>query len=69
MAEHDFETVVIGGGAAGIAAARRLQKAGVKCLIVEARSRLGGRAWTIADASGHALDLGCGWLHSADRKP
>jgi plasmid stabilization system protein ParE len=38
-------------------------------LIVEARSRLGGRAWTIADASGHALDLGCGWLHSADRNP
>ena len=69
MAERDFETVVIGGGAAGIAAARRLQQAGVKCVIVEARSRLGGRAWTIADASGHALDLGCGWLHSADRNP
>ena len=67
--ERDFETVVIGGGAAGIAAARRLQQAGVNCLIVEARPRLGGRAWTIADASGHALDLGCGWLHSADRNP
>jgi monoamine oxidase len=69
MAESDFETVVIGGGAAGIAAARRLHQAGVKCLIIEARPRLGGRAWTIADASGHALDLGCGWLHSADRNP
>jgi len=69
MAESDFETVVIGGGAAGIAAARRLHQAGVKCLIVEARPRLGGRAWTIVDASGQALDLGCGWLHSADRNP
>lgn len=69
MAESDFETVVIGGGAAGIAAARRLHYAGVKCLIVEARPRLGGRAWTIADPSGYALDLGCGWLHSADRNP
>ncbi len=69
MAESDFETVVIGGGAAGIAAARRLHQAGVKCLIVEARPRLGGRAWTIADASGYALDLGCGWLHSANRNP
>ena len=69
MAERDFETLVIGGGAAGIAAARRLQHSGVKCAIVEARPRLGGRAWTIADASGYALDLGCGWLHSADRNP
>src|SRR6185437_12423007 len=63
------ETVVIGGGAAGIAAARRLNQAGVKCLIVEARPRLGGRAWTINDPSGRAIDLGCGWLHSADRNP
>lgn len=69
MAESDFETAIIGGGAAGIAAARRLHQAGVKCLIVEARPRLGGRAWTFLDSSGNALDLGCGWLHSADRNP
>jgi monoamine oxidase len=69
MAQRDFEAVVIGGGAAGIAAARHLQHSGVKCVIVEARARLGGRAWTIADPSGYALDLGCGWLHSADRNP
>jgi Monoamine oxidase len=49
--------------------ARRLDRAGIKCLIVEARSRLGGRAWTIAGPSGSSLDLGCGWLHSADRNP
>lgn len=69
MADGDIETVVIGGGAAGIAAARRLHQAGVKCLIVEARPRLGGRAWTFAGPSGFGLDLGCGWLHSADRNP
>lgn len=69
MADSDFETVVIGGGAAGIAAVRQLHRAGVKCLIVEARPRLGGRAWTVADPSGYAIDLGCGWLHSADRNP
>jgi monoamine oxidase len=69
MANGDYEIVVIGGGAAGIAAARRLHSAGVKCLIIEARPRLGGRAWTVAGPSGSALDLGCGWLHSADRNP
>jgi monoamine oxidase len=69
MAKDEFEVVVIGGGAAGVAAARRLHEAGVEALILEARDRLGGRAWTIEDSSGLALDLGCGWLHSADRNP
>ena len=41
----------------------------MRCLIIEARSRLGGRAWTVAGPSESALDLGCGWLHSADRNP
>jgi monoamine oxidase len=69
MANSDTEVVIVGGGAAGIAAGRRLAKAAIKCLVVEARPRLGGRAWTITDRSGCALDLGCGWLHSADRNP
>jgi monoamine oxidase len=69
MPGSDAEVVIVGGGAAGIAAARRLDHAKVRCLVVEARPRLGGRAWTIADGSGSAIDLGCGWLHSADRNP
>src|SRR5262245_59099182 len=64
MAKSDFEVVVVGGGAAGIGAARKLHESGVNCLLVEARDRLGGRAWTIG-RSGFTLDLG--WLHSADR--
>jgi len=69
MASNDTEVAIIGGGAAGIAAGRRLRQAGIDCLLIEARPRLGGRAWTVADAAGFALDLGCGWLHSADRNP
>jgi monoamine oxidase len=69
MTARDTEVAIIGGGAAGIAAGRRLRDAGVECLVVEARSRLGGRAWTCDDPAGHPLDLGCGWLHSADRNP
>ena len=64
----ETEVVVVGGGAAGIGAARKLTDAGVPCLLLEARDRLGGRAWT-HDAGGYPLDLGCGWLHSADRNP
>jgi len=69
MPNRDVEVVVVGGGAAGVAAAQRLHQASVPCLLVEARPRLGGRAWTVTDGAGFALDLGCGWLHSADRNP
>jgi len=69
MPGNDVEVVVVGGGSAGIAAGRRLRDAAIDCLVVEARDRLGGRAWTVTDPSGYAIDLGCGWLHSADRNP
>jgi monoamine oxidase len=68
MPRNDVEVAIIGGGAAGIAAGKRLRAENVDCLVVEARDRLGGRAWTV-EASGFALDVGCGWLHSADRNP
>ncbi|MCU6453883.1 FAD-dependent oxidoreductase [Sphingomonas sp. A2-49] len=41
-------TVVIGGGAAGVAAARRLHDAGADALLVEAGDRLGGRAFSLS---------------------
>ena len=61
MAKNDFEVVIVGGGAAGIAAGRRLHEAGVDCLIVEARRRLGGRAWTVVDGRSPARP----WLRLA----
>ena len=47
MTGADVEVAIVGGGAAGIGAARRLREAGVRALILEARDRLGGRAWTV----------------------
>ena len=69
MTNGETAVAIVGGGAAGIAAGRRLREASIDCLLLEARPRLGGRAWTVRDPSGYALDLGCGWLHSADRNP
>ncbi len=59
------DVVVIGAGAAGVAAARTLHDARRSVTLVEARSRLGGRAWT-HQHTGYGLDLGAGHLHSAD---
>jgi monoamine oxidase len=69
MVKSDTEVVIVGGGAAGVAAGRRLLEAGIDCLVIEARGRLGGRAWTVVGSSEFPIDLGCGWLHSADRNP
>jgi len=63
-----YDVIVIGAGAAGVAAARSLHDARFRVCVLEARSRIGGRAFTQA-AAGFPLDLGCGWLHSADRNP
>jgi monoamine oxidase len=62
------DVLIIGGGAAGIAAGRRLLGEKLSVLVVEAADRLGGRAWT-RTIDGMTLDMGCGWLHSADRNP
>ena len=62
---RDADVIIIGAGAAGIAAARDLRRHGVDSLILEARDRPGGRAQTIALA-GQAVDIGAHWLHAAD---
>jgi monoamine oxidase len=64
----DVAVAVIGGGPAGIAAARTLADAGQDVLLLEAAPRLGGRAHTVV-VDGMALDLGAGWLHSAEHNP
>jgi monoamine oxidase len=65
----EVDVAVIGAGAAGIGAVRRLVEAGgVSVLGLEARERVGGRVNTIVPA-GFALDRGAEWLHSADRNP
>lgn len=62
----EIDIVIIGGGAAGIAAAGRIARSGFTARLLEASPRLGGRAWT-RHLRGMKLDLGAGWLHSADR--
>lgn len=62
------EVLVIGAGGAGLVAAKELMKSGVPVLVLEARDRIGGRAFT--DTSlGVPWDRGCSWLHSPEVNP
>jgi monoamine oxidase len=58
--------IIIGAGAAGLAAASALSGQGLSVLVLEARNRIGGRALT-QRLDGVDFDVGCEWLHSADR--
>jgi phytoene dehydrogenase-like protein len=57
-----LDVVVVGGGFAGVTAARETALRGARTLLVEARDRLGGRTWT-APWSGLDIELGGGWVH------
>ncbi len=65
----DVDVVVVGAGAAGLGAAKRLLAAGRTVRVVEAMDRIGGRAWTRSSDFGVPFDIGCAWLHAADRNP
>jgi len=67
MAEYDV--LVVGAGAAGLAATRTLVDRGLKVIALEARGRIGGRAWTDTETFGVPFDRGCAWLHSGDINP
>ena len=55
----DPDVVVVGGGFAGLSAAVRLTQRGMRVLLVEARSRLGGRATSFSDrTTGEWVDNG-----------
>lgn len=68
MAEFPSEVdiAVIGAGAAGVGAGRRLAAATASFALLEARERIGGRTWTRL-IDGIPSDFGGEWLHSADR--
>ena len=66
---READIVVIGAGAAGIAAARRIQAANRRVVVVEADARLGGRCWTDAATFDVPFDRGARWLHNSETNP
>jgi monoamine oxidase len=57
-----YDVVVIGGGFAGVTAARETTLGGKDTLLLEARDRLGGRTWTHR-WNDTEIELGGGWVH------
>src|SRR5213593_3759840 len=62
MDRIDTDVCIVGAGYAGLTAARRLTRAGIGVVVLEARGRVGGRVWTRQMENGAALDMGGTWL-------
>jgi monoamine oxidase len=65
----DAEVVVIGAGAAGIAAARRVAGTKARVMVLEAADRIGGRCFTDTTTFGVPYDRGAHWIHTPDLNP
>lgn len=66
---RDADIVVIGAGAAGIAAARRIAAAGRKVVVIEATGQVGGRCQTDATTFSQPFDRGAWWMYNPDSHP
>jgi monoamine oxidase len=59
--------VVVGAGFAGLAAAYEIESLGLSVIVLEARSRVGGRVWSTKLSNGATAELGGEWIWSEDR--
>ena len=65
----DFEVAIVGAGAAGIAAARRLAAAGRRYVVIEATDHVGGRCITDTKTFGVPFDRGARWIYLPSSNP
>ena len=65
----DSDVVIIGAGAAGLSAARELDRLGISCAVIEGSHRIGGRAYSEEIAPDVWFDLGCSYLHQGNNNP
>ena len=66
---READIVVIGAGAAGIAAARRIIATGRKVIVVEAAAQVGGRCITDTTTFDTPFDRGARWMYNPDTNP
>ncbi len=64
-----IDVVIVGAGAAGIAAARRMASAGRRFVVIEASDHIGGRCITDTSTFGVPFDRGARWIYLPNSNP
>jgi monoamine oxidase len=65
---REVDVVVVGAGLSGLKAAYDVQRAGMSCVVVEAKDRVGGKTWSV-DPLGQDkyLDVGAAWINDSNQ--
>jgi monoamine oxidase len=67
--DNEHDVLIVGAGVAGLTAARQLEQAGLKVLVLEAQDRIGGRALVDTTTFSVPIDYGAAWLHGLETNP
>ncbi|CCF42994.1 flavin containing amine oxidoreductase [Colletotrichum higginsianum] len=68
--QQTVDVVIIGAGLAGLSAAHQVRKAGLSCIALEARDRVGGKTWSqpMEDNGGRGVfDVGAAWINDTNQ--
>ncbi len=68
MSEMQYDVIIVGAGLSGLRAAYDVQQAGLSCIVLEARDRVGGKTWSVPLASGKGVvDIGAAWINDTNQ--
>ena len=68
MHEPKYDVIVVGAGLSGLQAAYDIQQAGLTCIVLEARNRVGGKTWSVPLANGKGyVDIGEAWINDTNQ--
>ena len=63
---RNVDVVIVGAGLSGLQAAVDVQKAGLSCVVLEARDRVGGKTWS-REMAGVKQDFGAAWINDTNQ--
>lgn len=68
MSSKTYDIIVVGAGLSGLQAAYDVQQAGLSCIVLEARNRVGGKTWSVPLANGKgSVDIGAAWTNDTNQ--